>query len=326
MRVNEELRLRQAASITTEDLPYLLPTDVLWVTDRVRLESNQLIWPDCGMQQRVPPKNLLHSFIKLHKSDNEAILKFAQKWGRLSLCQHGFPWTHSRAPVFPLIREKMNSTWCTWQLEESIDSWKKWASKFNAILNLAARIYQRRHGEINDWRLVFEDSGWTQASYYLGHENSQDINEVFDGYWTSHTFTAERMWLMDIVNNYLEWGCVRPRLQLISDHYKDIGPRIVISGEVNTALFGVLALQLMMSISGINSAAICTACSRTYSRERRPKTGQANYCPNKSCQMAARREATRRWRIANKERQKLNDEKSTQRKRTEVKNGKARAK
>jgi hypothetical protein len=126
---------------------------------------------------------------------------------------------------------------------------------------------------------------------------------------------------MGLINNYLDIGRIRPRLELIDDNYDDIRPRITLAGELSSALFSALAIQLMVAVSGTKTSAICSECRETYFPERRPKTGQANYCRKESCQKASRREASRMWRT------KLHNTKTKKRKKlTEVKNGKARAK
>jgi hypothetical protein len=44
-------------------------------------------------------------------------------------------------------------------------------------------------------------------------------------------------------------------------------------------LFGALAVQLALSVAGVNGWSICDACHRQYiPMQRRPKTGQRNFC------------------------------------------------
>lgn len=304
MKTKGENRRWQEAGIDTEDLREFLPVNELLVPAEVKLKNEQLHWSgkEGKFESVRVPNTLLNSFISLGKADTKKIYMFAKKWGPLGLCQHGLPRTHSWGTTFQYGRNERNQrNTCQSLNTEPIDSWRRWSEKFRAVLNVTANVYAGRHGKIGDWRLIFEDTGWWNEEHYLGWgEEGEDESLIYDGYWVSEVTTPERMWLMDIVNNYLDMGRVGPRILLIGNNYEDIPTRVFFAGEFSSSLFGVLAFQLMIAVSGTNVPAICSACGMTYFPKRRPKAGQSNYCHRKSCgHKAAVRDASRRFRQNN---------------------------
>jgi hypothetical protein len=298
MTKNEDKTSRERAGVNSEDLDYFLPIGQLLVNPAVELAGKELRWRDGVETVEVSaPKDLLDQFIKLKDAEGESIRSFARKWGRLDLCIHDMPCTHKWVPVFHAGRPGVTSHWCVRLQKEPTELWRAWARKLDAVLNVTAHINAGRHGDINQWKLLFEDTGWPFEDEYVGSEEGEkDLTKLYNGYWLSKEFSAERMWLSDIINNYLDIGGVRPRLRLFGYEYEAIMPHVSLSGFFQSSLFAVLALQLMVVVSGTKTAAICTACGTTYFPQRRPKTGQANFCNDSNCQRVARREATRRWR------------------------------
>jgi hypothetical protein len=56
------------------------------------------------------------------------------------------------------------------------------------------------------------------------------------------------------------------------------GPRPEIRWQ-GAGLFGALAVQLTLTVAGVDGWAICSACHKQYvPTQRRPKAGQRNFC------------------------------------------------
>jgi hypothetical protein len=93
---------------------------------------------------------------------------------------------------------------------------------------------------------------------------------------------AVNRWLrIGAVSLSLEWWEPRPTVRL------DSGPL--------SALFGALALQLLQAVARSDGLALCSACGRPYTPERRPDPNRRHYCPQ--CRNAApHRDAVRSWR------------------------------
>lgn len=209
---------------------------------------------------RPPSKSptLLMEFTRLSdpKSGDEAILAFARKWGVLELCGHGLPCSHNHLQEY-----FMPHNWCSptkythgeRRYFEPVLRWKFFAEQARAMLSVAARLRQGEPGRKEDWRIIFR---WrpeeTSPPNYLGRE-----------------YELDKVMLIYMVNRWLSLGNVRPVL-------KSEGDRDFITFDTN--LFGKLAAQMMMAVSGTNGLGFCSACGMPYAPERQPKSNQRNYC------------------------------------------------
>jgi hypothetical protein len=75
------------------------------------------------------------------------------------------------------------------------------------------------------------------------------------------------------LNRWLAWGNVRPEVEWGDSDDK---PAL----KFRSALFGNLAVQLVLGAAKLEGWAICAHCRREYiPLKRRPKAGQRNFCP-----------------------------------------------
>jgi hypothetical protein len=83
----------------------------------------------------------------------------------------------------------------------------------------------------------------------------------------------EKFLLGEVLQEWLTLGDVHAIVQW---HKDEIRPVITFRGA---GLFGALAVQLALSVAGVDGWAICDACHRQYiPMQRRPKTGQRTFC------------------------------------------------
>ena len=92
-----------------------------------------------------------------------------------------------------------------------------------------------------------------------------------------------------MVQFWPEWGGVRHVLAYDS---RLGGPQ---SEHHSPTLFGALGLQLEAEIVS-NEISFCSCCGDPYKPQRRPRSGQRNYCERPECARAANRERARRHR------------------------------
>jgi hypothetical protein len=118
--------------------------------------ADLLCWSSTRTQQGVRPKRgLLREFLKVHERDNRAILRFAEKWGPLWLCeQHQLPRMHrlvdfgefadalarNESPAICRVRQ-LGDGW----YGEPLEAWRRLSGQ--AFLIIAAGSLARR-GEL----------------------------------------------------------------------------------------------------------------------------------------------------------------------------------
>jgi hypothetical protein len=259
-----------------------LGTDVLLVPNRVELSAGRLSWGASVSYREVEVhEELLLRFAGLAGAPVDKVLKFARKWGVLGLCRHGLPSTHFLPPSgFSLPhagdvgRAGRPGRWCDPRGVESVEAWDTWADRFRALLNIAASLYAGRPCGSKAWLSFFDRSELEDRGYYLLERDVKDLKprEVGDA------LSDDKLLLQEVVNHYLDIGGVRPRLILTTGVLDDGPPRIGFGCLPPHRLFGVLAIQLMTSISRTGGPMLCSSCGSPYSPRRRPKQGQRHYC------------------------------------------------
>jgi hypothetical protein len=260
------------------------------VPGEVELDGDRLVWRGvvAGMERtEYSNKDLLDRFITLADADKRQILSYARKWGVLHICEHGLPASHNPqhfglspeqtieqcAPLgwpeiperfgIPENEEDMEQLFSGW---EPIDSWRSYSRDAQAILNIAAAIYNRKPREREDWERLAENAdALVQA----------DVS-------------TQQKYLVQAVKRWLVAGNVRPDIVLTSVGRSKSNsvsePRITLGGYGPAwgHLFGALACQLMYAITRAKGLAFCDGCGNTSVPARRPRTDRRNFC--KLCQ------------------------------------------
>ena len=274
---------------------FLSPPDEVELDER----GEWLIWRKRVIREvpapghlKAPGRRILEKFISLADAPPERIRDYAREWGILGICKdHDLPLGHNRPPT-PL---SVHSAWLcqahSWQDgnwhvgKDRVSSWRQYAREALALLRIAARLQSDRLGEIEDWRKALKSSEpWQQRDIPFWERRVEKEEEVVAGqvnWWLS----------LGNVTPMFHWSKVDPTMSTCGGRGITLG-----SGQ---GLFGVLAVQLALVMSGADGFATCTNCGNFYQPRRRPRADQRRYCPNKpECQKAkladAQRDRTRR--------------------------------
>ena len=228
------------------------------------------------------------------------VLRFAQRFGVLDICEHGLPCTHNprllSIPLLGLIQspslwkpvevgieqdpsflivEHGERTWCESTGMEAIEIWLFWSRMAAAILNITTALRRDVPTNRADWEVVITEES---------EERLPLIDALLTRRWIAQVYIAEA------VNRWLRLADVRLSLSWA------IGvenPSLMVEADT----FGLLGVQLLTAVTGTQSLALCDGCSRPYVRKgRRPQSGRANYCPNCRALKVPARERQRRRR------------------------------
>ncbi len=297
------------------------PSD-LWVPAKVELstDNKRLLWTFATETEHSHfvggDPNVLSQFAGLGRleASPEAIRDFARRYGILRICKHGLPATHSDSPYgsvyfgedsefvterFPYCRPLGTSFGNENEGFEPLDRWRFFARHARALLNVMVQLNLDEPGHEEDWTIVLE------------HSNRGIGRDLI----------RQRLHCIAVVNTWLRVASVTPQIHYDHNPYKHEfknlvprgkpvprmreGYRIEFETEVfsrGSRLFAYLACQLMTAAVG-KGVGLCSGCGKIYTpKERKPKRNQNNFCS--ICgKAAAKREASRRWRANEREKE-----------------------
>lgn len=255
-----------------------LPEREWYIPKKIWLEPDKLIWePDPDVREVRPGPGMLTDFVNLAVGPDERILKFAQRWGVLMLCEHGLPTSHN-----PHKRSSAGFEFGCYPrgwfdrppgvVWAPLADWRFWARQARALLNIAANLHCDKVGEPSDWQTVYERTNTSHSAVP----------------WWQQDIEVDRMKVADVVNEWLDLAQSRLFLRWRPAQ----SPSVEVSGA---SLFGSLGVQILFAISRSDGLALCSACGIPYPPSKRPKPGQRNYC--RDCgKKAAQRDAARDYR------------------------------
>ncbi len=301
---------------------------VRWpIPKRIVLDGDRLRWmwtpgrdrPGITPERLIgPAAGLLEEFLRLRDAPADQILRYARRWGVLGLCEHDFPAQHppqywpSRAIEFhacpypyddpfgfgpprssggrprrgrrskrarPIeINPRADFHLChvrgiyeagryVGEPWEPVDAWRTWARRAHALLAVAAALREDKRGAEPDWRVATDmetpqtpAEGWHVLTYYAD-------------YW-------------------LKAAGVRPWPQ-----FQDGKVRVTLGSDWgHSPLFGAIAVQLVLAISGAQGFAVCDACRNVYAPLRTPRAGERHYCQTCRDRKVPQRHAASRYR------------------------------
>jgi len=252
----------------------LFPVGRAAVPGYLKLRGDRLYWSwydpenvSTGLGPvEVNPKGMLDAFVRIE--DSRDVRRFAGRYGVLEICRHGLPASHNRPYAsgeatypsadidwcYPLGWERRRRPW------EPIGRWFHFRRQATALIKIGAAVRQGRRPDASDWAALYEGLYAAPPHHDLPLE-------------------AHRALLQSWINFWLSWGGVRPTLD-----WRKPQPDFYVGGGT----FGILALQLMLAVSGGHTLALCTGCGKPYRRRREPQAGRRNYCPNCGEKVAAR--------------------------------------
>lgn len=244
-----------------------------WIRPAVlSLEAEHLCWQfrsgehgDMSTRFVQAGPEMLEGFLSLDGADDAAVFAFAQRWGVLEVCEHGYT-AHSSAGHHtchnweePDFDEKV--------MHEPLSAWRALIARGVAILHLAANLASGDLGA---------DEHWSAA---LGHPLVADKTQPY-------ALAYERVNLASLLDDWMWIGGVRPGFAYEHDS-GDLRVQLSPGG-----LLGALGVQLGFAAARSEALAMCSSCGRPYLPKRRPAAGRRSYCPDCGLK-AARRDASR---------------------------------
>ncbi len=112
---------------------------------------------------------------------------------------------------------------------------------------------------------------WRHYAYEARYLLNQAVDLFGPGLGETKELWYDRVWFVERVNLWLEWGDVRSQLQWWKEYWR--------VAHQPRGLFGLLALQLADAISYRAGMAICDGCGEPYKPRQVPKAGRRRYCP-----------------------------------------------
>ena len=247
--------------------------------------------------------DLLERFAVLGRQSDSAIAKFARTWGPLGLCRHGLPEAHGTVELHLSHVDTGVGEHCLidrpsipkWTCQESLDEWREYSKRANAVLNAIAGIRENRRTQADPWQFLgpFVTRGeplliparreidgtvyaWTAEAEPI---DSQAQHEGITWPWTL-LVADQRALIAERLQEWLFLGDVRPMVA-----WSGPEPEFILAGkelvELDTSsadsslapivsLFAAIAVQLVQAVHRIDPPAICSHCGKFYSPERRP--------------------------------------------------------
>lgn len=244
------------------------------VPSDMELSEGAIHWNLDGLQFVRPGVGLLAGFVELWDWGEPEIFDYAKKWGVLGICQHQLPASHNN---YPFGAQYGANACCSlpshrrgYVSADPIEDWRRLSKRVRAAQNLGGFLNQDKFGRPSDWKL-------------LGPSYAPESQ--------IRTLAEERVSLSRVLKDFLSIGQVRP-----SVNWDDEKGQWQIEFRAHSFpnLFGLIALNLLLSISG-RDLVICSSCGNSYRPERRPDPSRRNYCP--TCgPHAAQRDASRDYR------------------------------
>jgi hypothetical protein len=289
----------------------------------VRIADDHIIWdftPD--PTERVYPTSdfrLLQAFARLATAPDDSLLRFAQTYGPLGLCKHGFAIGH-RDPhnqrcydtgIGPedLTRRRMG--------KESIQAWRRYAGRARGIVAVSAELRKQRRATADDWSWLLQGIPPAHAAQPLealltakrGDAIAANPLVVALAAQKPRTLLEQRRALSRVVNHWLDESEIGVVLEWS-------GPGIDLRlGKSNPWGLGspsplvVIGIQLLRAVLRQESFVWCSECGSLYPPKRAPRAGEQHYC--QECgRAAANRIAQRKFR------ERHSSENPTQRRRT----------
>jgi hypothetical protein len=277
--------------------PWPIPKRIVLERDRLRWTwTPGMDYPGITPDRLIEPApGLLENFLRLRNAPSSEILRYAQRWGVLGLCDHDFPAQHppeywpSRATeahacpyayddpygAGPLRRPRRSKlthrTWIYRRADfhscnvrgvieagsyvgkpwEPLDAWRTWAHRAHALLDVAAALQAETLGAEPQWRIATDTAMETPPTLTEGWR----LLTLYADYW-------------------LRAADVRPW-----PHFQDGQVRMTLGSDWgHSPLFGAIAVQLVLAISGAQGFAFCDACRNVYAPRRTPRAGERHYC------------------------------------------------
>jgi hypothetical protein len=269
------------------------------VPSSVELKEEGLQWrvsfPLTVSNYRQTGNGLLEDFIKLIDASKEQIRAYAERWGVLQICKHGYSRSHNSA-TWPrswlhLSRwaRYVPESWCQpLRFQCGINQCGKKTPANKPLLPLYGEkgclsmdFYEEGWEPIERWRYF---SSQARAILKIAANVNQDLvampddwELVYQAYKNELDPRLDRQNIDDnrrlisfALNDWLQLGDVRPQFV-----WKDEMPKLEIGGPT---LFSHLAVQLTLVASRTQAIVFCSHCGNQYRPSKRPNRNRRNFC------------------------------------------------
>ena len=233
-------------------------------SDAVEANTRTTIDPE----KPVNESGMLDAFVRI--ADASSVLRFAERYGVLGICEHGLPDSHALPPLpipdrWPGCRAWKELDYLLYA--EPVDIWLRFVAQMRALLSLAVDLRAGSPGRTDDWRLAYSQLLWREeiaplALLTAGQEVEQD-----------------RVMLAERISTWMQFGNVRPGL-----FWNDSLPAFDLTGHT----FGMLGIQLLFAATRAQGISICDGCGMPYARKSKPRKDRRNFCSNCGERVAAR--------------------------------------
>lgn len=215
-----------------------------------------------------------------HIRNASDVLAFAKRFGVLGICKHGLPASHNPPPQpHPSGGRCAPSGWTErsaskgYAMWDPIDRWLHFARLARTLLDLGAALHGGKPGPLDLWEEAYED--------YQDRPDWEDVRSELAA--TSGHVPLSRALLSRLVNEWLRMGLVRMSFRW------DSGERVPRPPEFAADTFGIIGVQLALTIAGAEFYR-CDVCGRRYARTgRRPQKGRRTLCERPECKKEANR-------------------------------------
>ncbi len=219
---------------------------------------------------------MLEQFVRLaesgHRSD-EAVLRYARRWGLLDLCEHQLPIQHD-SEALP-ISFGVSATFATARQcrslagREPVATWLYWSRQATALLAVLSRLRRSEPGRSEDWLVASEQAPWaTQEPVdqeLLEFSNAGNAQLVGAGW----PLEVQRTIVSGAIESWLRLAGVSLGLRW-THGVAEVGVR-------TGGLAGALGLQLMLTAAGSSGWLVCAGCG-TLTAPRKTRYRRRTYC------------------------------------------------
>ena len=184
--------------------------------------------------------------------DGDGVLRFAKRYGTLSLCRHGY-YRHEdvkECPEPPTSRFHLRGYEEALLCKEPLSGWFRHVEVFNSVLRVGAALHSNEIPSAADWQII-------QADELLGYPLRRLASPPD---WKSLGY---------VLNTLLQAGNVSPEVST-----QDGRPKITFGGDT----WSTLGFQVALSVTGEGRTAVCDGCNRVYPRTRKPQRGRRSFC------------------------------------------------
>jgi hypothetical protein len=291
-----------------------------------RIEEAHIVWappnrPPTDEVATAPPERLVYDFAGLANRSDDQLLRFANKYGPLRLCKHGFALGHRQRnfnlrcyesdtgqpedlPSGTFFRLK-------WSARESIEAWRRYIGRAAGILSVSDRLHEGQRATQDEWAWLLDGIPAGDHEYPFRALLAMRKEDVLASNPLIATLAAQphltlpqqRRTLAVAVNHWLDECGVG-----ISINWRPSGIDFSLGpsnpfGLGNSGLLAAIGVQLLSGVLRQTRMVWCSDCGKAYPPERWPRDGENHFCPDCGTK-AANRIAAREYRKRRKSKSK----------------------